>query len=466
MKIERPTNHNFYGEEGIPEENLRKEFGIRYKKQEKQIEDMFSSVFELDTKSARLEILRFRKTKEEPHPDEEGQLILRLYRKYKDSQYQYFIQTGLFAGVLYQESCQFNITARQGGTVFLHRMLNFVNDIYIDTEHTEAKESQEQNEFQQIIAYLFIQSLEKSAILGLPKVYQNRAQRSSKVRGSIDIKTYLKKDIPFRGVLTTKYRELVFVQEIVDVLYMACRILEKNFGRQIHRKILSVYQLLRQNYSNRYPKSDTIRKARGHVVLHNPAYSGFKNTLKYAEIILQQNNLFRSDQSSTLTTHGYLFDIAQLFEVYLEKLLARYFTDWEVTGQTELRVYQGQFYGRRMLPDLVMRHKKTGKVIVFDAKFKRMAFTKNDVDRGDFYQIHSYLQYYYPDVLFGGLIYPLSRPINTDKAYSEQLWENEKHSTKFIVDGIFVTEEMTMTDIRTEEEGFIHRIRELISSCS
>ena len=49
------------------------------------------------------------------------------------------------------------ITARQGGRMFAS-YANFVNEIYVDTKHTEAKESEERNK--QIIAYLFIQSLE------------------------------------------------------------------------------------------------------------------------------------------------------------------------------------------------------------------------------------------------------------------------------------------------------------------
>ena len=51
--------------------------------------------------------------------------------------------------------------------------------------------------------------------------------------------------------------------------------------------------------------------------------------------------------------------------------------------------------------------------LVFDAKYKRMKGEKNDVDRSDFFQIHTYIQYFlhtYPEgrVLLGGLLYPLS----------------------------------------------------------
>ncbi|CAD0004351.1 hypothetical protein FLACHUCJ7_01826 [Flavobacterium chungangense] len=143
--------------------------------------------------------------------------------------------------------------------------------------------------------------------------------------------------------------------------------------------------------------------------------------------------------------------------------MSRHFTDWFVTGQEELNVYSDLFYGRKMFPDLVMKHKETNKVIVFDAKFKKMRSIKKDVDRSDFYQIHSYIQYYQPNVLFGGLLYPFSESINTVKAHSKSLFGNENNPHSFIVDGIFIKIDMTMPNIMQSEKEFLLRIEELIS---
>jgi len=308
---------------------------------------------------------------------------------------------------------------------------------------------------------MFIQSLEKAAVLGLPKVYKQLTQRSHKVRGKIDINAYLKKDFPFIGKLTTKYNEQVYVQEIVDVLFLACKALEKEFGKEIHRKILGIFQLLKQHYSGSFPNSITIEKAKKHNVLDNPMYAAFKNALAYAEIILQEQNLLLATSTNPLTTHGYLFDISQLFEVYLEKLLNRHFKDWYVTGQEELNVYSDMFYGRKMFPDLVLKHKESNQIIVFDAKFKTMNLTKKDLDRADFYQIHSYIQYYQPKVLFGGLIYPLGKPINTNKAHSNHIFDNKDNNTKFIVDGIYVKESMSMKELMDSEKEFVNRVEKI-----
>lgn len=470
MKIQVSTNHNFYEEAPLIKSELCGEFGVGKGKLKRIIQDLFVSTFEITNKSTFLEqiqIFGFKNSRN--RLDDEEQTILKLYSKSGvNTEDQYIIQTGLFAGVLYHNECQFNITTPYGDS-FLKRMLNFVNDIYVDNQDTKVSKSNDVNQFQDIIAYLFIQSLEKASVLGLPKTYQEQVQRSHKVRGKINLKEYLKKDIPFQGKLTTSYREQVFIQEIVDVLYLACRKIEKNFGSQLHHKIHGVYQLLKQNYSGIYPQEDCILKAKKHSVLNNPMFASFKNVLTYAEIIIKEQDLTVDSKMNSLSTHGYLFDISQLFEVYLEKLISRNFTEWYVTSQENLSVYESKFYSRSMLPDIVMKHKESDEIIVLDAKFKKMRMGNgkgkySDLDRSDFYQIHSYIQYYQPNIIAGGLIYPLSKEPNIEHSHSTKLFGNNDISTSFIVDGVYVSESMSMAEIIENEIKFLSRINNLITN--
>lgn len=473
MKINVPTNHNFYEESPLIEEQLKGGFGAKNKRDTNYVkQNLFSSTYHFTTKKESLEQIKIFGFKEQRNKlEDEEQLILKLYAKASHAEEKkYIIQTGLFAGTIYHKEVQFNIVTPYGDT-FLKRMLNFVNDIYIDNQITKADKTEETNEFQNIIAFLFIQSLEKAAVLGLPKTYQSITERSNKVRGKIDLNAYLKQDIPFTGKLTSTHREQVYVQEIIDLLYLACKALEKEFGKEIHKKILGVYQLLKQSYSGVFPQATIIEKAKYHTVLQNPMFSNFRKTIGYAEIILKEQNLLASKLDNKLSTNGYLFDISQLFEVYLEKLLSRYFKDWYVTGQEELNVYQKMFYKRKMFPDLVMIHKETNQIIVFDAKFKKMRLNRNqskysDLDRSDFYQIHSYIQYYQPNVIAGGLLYPLSREINIDTTHSNSLFSNPNIDTNFIVDGIYINDEMSISDINEKENEFLLRLENVINNCS
>ena len=468
MRISVPVNHNFYEEAPILESALSKSFDVK-KSGVKHLQKLFSSVYALKLGAEQLKqvkVLKF-KSKRIFEQDEE-RLILKLYSKEKTEK-EYYIQTGLYAGVLFHKGCRINITTRYGDT-FLKRMLNFVNDIYVDNEQIQAKKDETENQFLFIIAHLFIQSLEKAVVLGLPQQYQKQQERSQKVRGSINFNDYLKRDIPFQGKLTTTFRERIYVQEIVDVLYLELKKLESVFGKEIHSRLLGLSQLLKQQYSGCFVNYETIQKAKRHQSINNPMYSGFKKVLEYAEIILLDKNLIPDYEKQNLTTSGYLFDIAELYEIYLEKLLSRNFPEWFVSGQVELPIYQKQFYCRSIFPDLIMKHKTSGKIIALDAKFKRIEMQNRDVDRADLHQIHSYSGYYKNELIASGLIYPLSRKLNLDKSHSNSLYGNDNNNVRFIVDGIYVDENQTMDSLIESENRFVKRMtqltNQLLGNCS
>ncbi len=460
MKISVPINHNFYEEAPISESALRETFGVK-KSGVKGLQQLFSSVYELKLGAEQLKQVKvFNFKRKRVFEVDEERLILKLYSKEKIEK-EYFIQTGLYAGVLFYKGCKFNITTKYGGT-FLKRMLNFVNDIYVDNEQIKAKKDETENQFLFIIAHLFIHSLEKAVVLGLPQQYQKHQERSQKVRGSINFNEYLKRDIPFQGKLTTTCKDRVYIQEIVDVLYLALKKLESVFGKEIYGRLLSLSQLLKQQYSGYFASYQTIQKAKTHKAINNPMYCGFKKTLEYAEIILLNKDLTPDNQKQNMATTGYLFDIAELYEIYLEKLLSRNFPEWFVNGQVEIPIYQKQFYRRSIFPDLVMKHKTSGKVLILDAKFKKMSMKNKDIDRVDLHQIHSYSGYYQDNLIASGLIYPLSTPLDMDKSHSDTLYDNNDNDVQFIVDGIYVHENQTMDELIKSENFFVERMRHLI----
>ncbi len=463
MKITVPVNHNFYEEAPILESELGDRFHVKKAGVKHLKRNLFSSVYELKIGAKQLKHIKVFKFKQNQFFDSDDErLILKFYAKDKfDQENEYIVQTGLYVGVLFHKGYKINITTKYGDT-FLKRMLNFVNDIYVDTEQVNAKKDEAENQFLFIIAYLFIQSLEKAALLGLPQEYRKQKERSHKVKGSIDFNQYLKRDIPFQGKLTTTFRERMYVQDIVDVLYLALRKLERIFGKEIHSRLSGLNQLLKQVYSGRYASYETIQKAKNHPSINNPMYSKFKKVLDYSEIILLDEDIMPESKSEQLTTSGYLFDIADLFELYLEKLLNRNFPDWIVSSQEELPLYQNNFFSRSMFPDLIMRHSKSQKTVVFDAKFKMMRMKNKDVDRNDLHQIHSYSGYYRDNLVASGLIYPLSENIEINKAHSDSIYGNNSNDIKFIVDGIYVSENLSMKELIENEDAFVKRITSLI----
>ena len=121
---------------------------------------------------------------------------------------------------------------------------------------------------------------------------------------------------------------------------------------------------------------------------------------------------------------------------------------------------------------------KNKDVIVFDTKYKKMNMqSKNrngagDVDRNDFFQINTYMSYYQNqkfNVRIGGLLYPIGKSFieNKNICHSETWFGNT--NTKFIVDGIDLSNleeandhENKFTLISKREQKFINGIKKLL----
>ena len=164
------------------------------------------------------------------------------------------------------------------------------------------------------------------------------------------------------------------------------------------------------------------------------------------------------DSNSNMSTTGYLFDIAELFELYIEKLLNKNFNEWSVNAQEKIDIYKHTFYVRSMFPDIVMKNRGNNKIAVFDAKFKKMEMINKDVDRNDLHQIHSYSGYYNSEIITAGLLFPLSNEINIEKSHSDSLYGLVGNKIKFLIDGVYVNDKLTMKELIQKEEEFIERI--------
>ncbi len=383
---------------------------------------------------------------------DKDRLIIRLSsKKNNDNKTEYFVKTGLYAGDITYKGLRFKITPADKYKVLYHRMLNFANDILIDNQPNSIVNSDVSFD---LLSYMFVLSLEKTAMLGLPQEYLKKKDEGVKFKGTVDINNYIRRNIPFMGKVSYIFREHQNVQEIVDVLYCALSIVRKSKIDILPGRLVNIYTALKESYSGKKVNKDTIFKALNHKSLQNPAFIRYKQVLHYAELIIQNNGI-ESAESDNNKISGYLIDVSELFEIYLEKLLRKSFTDWSIKTQEKLKIYKGSFFEREIRPDIVME-KEGKKVVVLDAKFKKMRFDKEDVDREDLFQIHTYISYYGDNVVCGGLLYPLSKPIDKDYI-SNLLFGNEKNKTKFIIDGVYA--DSSTKELIEQEELFIKRIK-------
>ncbi len=401
----------------------------------------------------------FQDTDKSSYKNNDEELIIALTREKN----KIIVQTGNYLGKFKLESLEIDIRSRFGDS-FIKRMLNFANDVYLDDVNVYGQKATDLDFTQFILYHLFIQSLEKAYLLGIPKRYQNIQHHEMRLKGRLDINRHIKQDIPFLGKISSTSREMREVQEIVDVLYKAVTLIDDN-ANGITNNISHIKPHLKEAKSRQYVSQNTIAKAKACTALRNPIFSPYKKILRYAEYIIKHNSLQESNSKSKDQYFGFLVNVAELFEIYVTKLLQRAFIEWNVHSP-KIELYETNlFFARKIIPDIVMA--RGDDILIFDTKYKRMNYktryeSGGDLDRADFFQINTYMSYYQQqgkNVICGGLLYPLSQKFAQEKCHATHWLGNQK--SRFIVDGVELSE--SGDNFIVAEEAFIGRIKTIIN---
>ena len=311
---------------------------------------------------------------------------------------------------------------------------------------------------------------------GLPRKNVKREYQGVALRGVLDIRGTIMPWLTQKEVCTNIY-EKTYDDNICRIVYEAHRILSKNV---IENKLGRRTNKSQPNFAFSMPPTvqDTINALNSQYkgtafnlteveykrIRYNSIYVNWKPLVDFSWDVIRNTQL--GYKSSDNQTQCIFIDMAEIWESFLRKKLGEGFSDdgWRVLSVEECRyrIYKGKFYSRDIIPDIILtRQNRRGEkeYMVFDAKYKRMRANVGkgyDVDRSDFFQIHTYINYvehHLGHVVIGGLLYPLTKKVQTEdgseigiiidenKFHSEHLygWEerNKSNDTKFIVDGVY-----------------------------
>lgn len=401
----------------------------------------------------------FQKDEEKKASKNSDDLIISIVKN-PDGSYQ--AKTGNYIGKFKWNGLDIEIGSRFGDR-FLERMLNFANDVYLDDVSISGEKKNGDIDYSKFIIYhLFIQNLEKAYLLGLPKSYTTVRHHEPTLKGRIDINAFMKSDIPYQGKISSVAREQREIQDIVDVLHKAVKVIAKS-NKAFLKNISHIVPHLKQMRSNSFVSNEMIKKAMNSKALQNPIFAPYKKVLRYAKYIINADSIKPNDGENE-QTYGFLANVAELFEIYMTKLLQKEFGDWHIESP-KIELYPNQFFARKIISDIVMI--KGDDVMVFDTKYKKMAmrgknqYDAGDIDRNDFFQINTYMGYYKQkayQIIAGGLLYPMDQ-FDQEKCHSDNWFGNDK--TKFIVDGI-VLSDYEQDSIISSEQHFLGRLKEYI----
>lgn len=346
------------------------------------------------------------------------------------------------AAFLYQEKNYKIIIKPRFGEMFLFRMLEEIFNVKLaETNNSLMRNNDFQFLIKKLISFLWLNMLAKANKHGLPRHTISKVHKGQTVRGRIDIPRTIKPYYTTAEVVSN-YREKESNEVISQILFQAYSILIKNYLLGTFNFPNNAKDAIIQLESMQFH----VRRISQHEyksIKYKDIYQSYKPVVDFSWDIIQKksttNNL-QTDQAQV--GYSFFIDIAEIWELYLKSLLKRYFQPkgWSIQNNKQL-TYAGKYFQRHLIPDIVLQ--KGSDILVFDAKYKRNYFENYDIDRNDFFQIHTYINFFQQNknVLIGGLLYPLSIGDNQERQQKaiSKLYGSNFSNTKFVADGIDIS---------------------------
>lgn len=286
---------------------------------------------------------------------------------------------------------------------FLHYMLQKVLNINIVNLDTQLSMKEQ---FYQLLMYLFPRYLNAAMRKGMFKQYQRFHHNDLHIKGSIDIPTHIKKNTPFVGKVAYSTREFTQNNELMQLVRHTIEYIRasgKNGqmilnSSEVTKQNVSAVRLATPTYKSGSKRSIII--ANRNMPVRHAYYTEYLALQKLCLMILTHKRHGFSGDSKNI--HGILFDVAWLWEEYLNTLLKNDFLHPRNKKSKEgISLFSDRT--RTVYPDFYNRNRG----VVIDAKYKKLEDTDKGISREDLYQVISYT--YILRARNAGIVYPSSR---------------------------------------------------------
>lgn len=353
-----------------------------------------------------------------------------------------------------------SIKPRFGEEVLL-KMLEQIFNIRISPSQTKANDNTDWQHFiKRLITIIWVQHLANANLHGVPRRTIKRQHQSIQLRGRMDIRKSIK-PLKTKNELVSHSYEKAVDTEIISIVHEAYHILKTDFDLGASKLNLpdSAQSALNQIFEAKIPRRN-ISFRQYQQIKYKPIYRSWKPLVDFSwDIISQKQQGLKQEKKSK--GFGFFLDMAEIWEQYLRSLLQKNLLPfgWNLK-KTASVAYDGYFFKRKLIPDLVFENEN--EAIIWDAKYKRMQAHYKDVDRSDFFQIHTYLlSYAHKDIKIGGLLYPFTIQGEYEEAKfrSPHLLSSKGMKTSFGIDGIEFKREMKTEDFHEKESEFLNRIK-------
>jgi len=313
------------------------------------------------------------------------------------------IKTGNVIGFLGCGQERLTISSRfsdESNDHFLHYLLHKV--LHINLTSLDVALSRE-DKLYQLLMYLFPKYLQAAIRKGLYKEYQRFSHNDSHVKGVIDVRNHLKKNLPFTGNIAYTTREFTYDNPLMQLVRHTIEYIKNQ--KSIGQGVLDNLSTSRENVAEivrvtpSYKLADRAKIIRGNQSkpIRHAYFHEYRKLQELCLMILNQEKHGLGYQDQKI--HGILFDVAWLWEEYVHTLLPKDFihprNKEKLGGISVFSVGK-----RKVYPDFYDRERK----IVLDAKYKKLEFTEKGINREDLFQLISYS--YILKAEKAGLVFP------------------------------------------------------------
>ena len=313
------------------------------------------------------------------------------------------IKTGNVIGFLGCGQERLTISSRfsdESNDYFLYYLLQKV--FHINLTSLDVALSSE-DKLYQLLMYLFPKYLQAAIRKGLYKEYHRFSYNDSHVKGVIDVRNHLKKNLPFTGNIAYTTREFTYDNPLMQLIRHTIEYIkkQKGIGQGVFDNLLTsrenVAEIVRVTPSYKLADRAKIIRRNQSKLLRHAYFHEYRKLQELCLMILNQEKHGLGYQDQKI--HGILFDVAWLWEEYVHTLLPKDFihprNKEKLGGISVFSVGQ-----RKVYPDFYDRERK----IVLDAKYKKLEFSEKGINREDLFQLISYS--YILKAEKAGLVFP------------------------------------------------------------
>lgn len=314
-----------------------------------------------------------------------------------------------------------------------------------------------------MLVLIWLHTFNRAIKNGLPKIYEERQNDLPALKGKLQIQSHLKNHFTGRNMhlLPCRYRELTFNNIINRTIRCCYAIVRRHLHYYAPDQLSELNRMDKLLASYGVPRPKRIDPADLERIRYTSIAREYEPLMRYSKALLKSTpENFGGNQKEG---YGFLFDITELWEVYLREVLADHYKkkglyfatanldkslntkstgeDASLNGNESRRLVSFKDGGMfNLYPDILVKRSldpsnQNTPVALLDAKYKRIHDNPGanyGIDSTDMYQLTTYLaRYSYPNTsenrLNGmALMYPWEVALAyCDTAPEGERWHNQ-----------------------------------------